>query len=405
MKILVVDDMVESRNFLEDLIKYMGYDVAAAENGRQALDLLMKESFDLVISDILMPVMDGYQLCKAIKSDTNLNRIPVMFLTATYTEEQDQELAERMGAGMFVRKPIEAPRLIGLVDQMLGSDAGAGTAVTPEPTETDGEMEILDLYSQRLIRQLEKKMVELEAEMQEKKEKENDLIRSRQKLRDLSAHLQLVREQERMNLAREIHDELGQALTALRMEALLIGSKAESALVSDRVRHMIDFIDSTAGKVQNICSELRPSILDDLGLAAGTEWLVDEFRKHSENTSIKYVYEGEEKVLSQDVSTAAFRILQEALTNVMRHSEAQNVTVALRLDDESLILDVSDDGRGIAPKEMDKTGSFGLLGMRERAFNIQGSLEITGREGTGTSIRLTIPLKGRVDDYHGSDSR
>lgn len=393
--------MVESRNFLEDLIRHMGYEVSAAKNGREALDLLMKEHFNLVISDILMPVMDGYQLCKAIKSDENMSKTPVMFLTATYTEEQDQELAERMGASLFLRKPVEAARLINHINQVLASDTGAGTHVK---TETESEKEILDLYSQRLIHQLEKKMVELEAEMLEKRKKENDLLRSRQQLRNLSAHLQHVREQERINLSREIHDELGQALTALRMEALIIESKAESALVSDKVRHMIDFIDRTAAKVQNICSELRPSILDDLGLAAGTEWLVDEFRKHAENTSIKYVYEGEEKVLPQDVSTAAFRILQEALTNVMRHSEAQNVAVSIRLGDKDLTLDVEDDGRGISPKEMEKTGSFGLLGMQERAFNIRGSLKISGSEGKGTSIRLTIPLKGEGNGYQGSYS-
>lgn len=388
MKILVVDDMEEGRIFLQDLILYMGHEAFIAENGRLALELMAVEEFDLVISDILMPVMDGYQLCKAIKSDKGLSRTPLMFLTGTYTEAGDEELARRMGAETLVRKPIEVPKLMGLIGDLLSRGPGETTPAVPVQTD---EQDILDLYSRRLIHQLEKKMVELEAEIRIRERKEEDLKRSRQQLRDLSAHLQTAIEQERTHLAREIHDELGQALTVLRMDAIFIESRADRAIVTDRVRKMIEFIDSTAKTVQSICSELRPSILDDLGLTAAMEWLIDEFRKRSD-IRYDYSFNPEEMVLPRDISTAAFRILQETLTNVSRHAGAREVMIKLEAGEKLLTMTVKDDGRGITEEEIDRLDSFGLLGMKERALNLGGNLEITGDPGSGTEVRLTIAL-------------
>jgi len=222
---------------------------------------------------------------------------------------------------------------------------------------------------------------------------EEQLKSSNEKLRALSARLQAVREEESLRIAREIHDELGGALTGLKIDLSWLGKRLPGysyEVLHERLQSMAELIDETIQKVRHISTELRPSVLDDLGLAATIEWQAREFQKR---TGIKCTITAlaEEAAPSPEKATAVFRIFQEILTNVARHAGATLVQIAMETEDGDLILKVSDNGRGIKERESSNSRSFGLLGMRERALVFGGRVEITGTKGKGTTVTVSIP--------------
>jgi PAS domain S-box-containing protein len=220
-------------------------------------------------------------------------------------------------------------------------------------------------------------------------------------LRALSAHIEAVREQERTGIAREIHDELGQALTALSMDLAWIARRAaaDTALASDllmeRVAPMLAMIEDVIKRVRRISAELRPGVLDDLGLLAAIEWQAQEFEKRAGVPCFIESNLGEER-LERNLTTAVFRIFQEALTNVARHAQAGRVDISLVRDAAQLRLEVRDDGQGIGPEALQDGASLGLLGMRERARRLGGSTSIVATEGQGTAVVIELPLPGAV---------
>ncbi len=223
-----------------------------------------------------------------------------------------------------------------------------------------------------------------------------ELEQSRAELRALAIRLQAIREEERTRIAREIHDELGQALTALKLDLAWLGKQSERTTSTSGEFRAVDQsitarIDDTMQIVRRIASELRPSVLDQLGLEAAIENLVQET---TQRTGIAITLHAQEfPRLPDDLASHAFRIIQEALTNVTRHSKATRVEVAVRRAGGALILGVSDNGVGFAPDTLSGLRSLGLVGMRERALACGGVLMVQGKPGEGTSIVVTIPLK------------
>jgi len=234
----------------------------------------------------------------------------------------------------------------------------------------------------------------------ERREAERDLRNSRQQLRNLTSHLQSAREEERKGIARELHDELGQALTALKFDLSWLGKqlggksgkylgKKEESLMT-KVLAMEDLVDATVQKVRTVSAELRPGILDDFGLAAAIEWQADEFQKR---TGVACQISLDGNITLDDVTcTAFFRIFQETMTNVARHAEAANVRVSLVEEGGSAVLEISDDGKGITEEQVSDPRSLGLLGIRERAHALQGEVEFSSVQGRGTTVRARIPL-------------
>lgn len=218
-----------------------------------------------------------------------------------------------------------------------------------------------------------------------------ELFRSRGRLRELAARLDGVREEERAAIAREIHDELGQELTGLRLELswLQRAIPARSHL-NERVRAMVGQVDGTIETVRRIASDLRPGVLDELGLAAAVEWQAEKFAERTGLHPLVRIV-GDESAVDPRRETTVFRILQEALTNVTRHAQAQRVTVNLEIEPSAIILEVEDDGVGIAGWEAASAQGLGLMGMRERALQWDGEIEITGAPGRGTRVRLVLP--------------
>ncbi len=219
------------------------------------------------------------------------------------------------------------------------------------------------------------------------------LEQSRAELRALAARLQATREEERTRIAREIHDELGQALTALKLDLAWLGSqrpRGDSGALRRLDTSITARIDETMQVVRRIASELRPSTLDQLGLQAAIECLVQEA---TERTGIAIVLQAEEfPKLSGEVESHAFRIIQEALTNVTRHSKATRVDVTVRRLEKAIIIAVEDNGVGFVPQSLSGLRSLGLVGMRERALACGGTLLIRGQPGEGTAIVVTIPV-------------
>ncbi len=231
-------------------------------------------------------------------------------------------------------------------------------------------------------------------DLTERKAIENELRSSRERLRELSSHLQAAREAERERMSREIHDELGGSLTGLKMDVARLAKNAEALSPEElraRAAGMASLIDSTVQMVRRIASDLRPGILDDFGLAAAIEWQLQEFSKRA-GLEFEYHSNTDELNLDPASSIALFRLFQETLTNVARHAQATRVAARLEAGASELVLEVRDNGRGISAGEIGNSKSLGLLGMRERVQQLQGQLSITGAPGAGTTVLIRVPL-------------
>jgi signal transduction histidine kinase len=214
----------------------------------------------------------------------------------------------------------------------------------------------------------------------------------------LADRLQTIREEERKRLAREFHDQLGQSMTALKMDLVLLlrtisdeKRDIQRKLVAEELRSMQKLVEDTVRLIWNIIADLRPQMLDDLGLLAAFEWETKQFELRT-GISCKFKSSAGDILLDSKKSIALFRIYQEALTNVARHANATVVKSVLRTDNEVLILEIRDNGRGISPSEQLRSESLGLIGMRERAMILGGSFEINGIAGKGTTIIVRLPL-------------
>jgi signal transduction histidine kinase/ABC-type amino acid transport substrate-binding protein len=244
-----------------------------------------------------------------------------------------------------------------------------------------------------LAMQNAKHFVWMNVEIKERKQAEEKLRSLSEELRNLSLALQTAREEEKMSIAREIHDELGQKLTALKMELSWLQRRLteDQKILIDKTRSMSALIDATTQDVQRISMAMRPGILDDFGLSAAIGWQVEEFKERT-GIPCELSLNPEDIVLDKDLSISVFRILQEALTNIMRHAEATKVEVSMKEENNEIILEVTDNGKGIEKVQVSDPKSIGIIGMRERIHFLSGKLDIFGVRDQGTKIRVNFPL-------------
>ena len=225
-----------------------------------------------------------------------------------------------------------------------------------------------------------------------RKQHEDALQQSQRELRELSARVLEAREEEKTRIARELHDELGQLLTALKMDLGWLRERLpEGSEAAARAAEMGGLLDRTVHSTRRISADLRPLMLDDLGLADAAAWLVDDFAKRS-GVACRIEVSQSLPELSKAVATTVYRAIQESLTNIARHAGAQNAWVALGVEDSTMHVEVEDDGCGIAPDDMAKSRSLGLKGMRERIAFLGGSFEIARAPRGGTRLKLRVPL-------------
>ncbi len=223
------------------------------------------------------------------------------------------------------------------------------------------------------------------------------LKKSEEQLRNLSAHLQNSREEDRLMIAREIHDEIGQVLTALKMDLTLMERDVDitqnsihAETIVEEIHSMKALIDNTIKKVRKLITELRPEVLDNLGLEAALHWQIEEFTKR---TGIAHSIDVKEVTLEKHKAIAVFRIFQEALTNIARHAKAKNVDIQMTLKNHSYLLKIKDDGIGFPEDILEHSNTFGLLGMKERALIFGGEVIVHSKPNRGTTIKINIPIR------------
>jgi len=247
----------------------------------------------------------------------------------------------------------------------------------------------------RLVPAINRALRETEQRHENDKAQER-LMRSHDQLRALTGHLQFVREEERTRIAREVHDELGQALTGLKLDLSWLSNKVGGdRVLLRRTKAMSAHIDATIQAVRRIATELRPGVLDSLGLAAAIEWQTMDFQERT-GTRCEVKIEVKEAIWDREFSTTCFRIFQEMLTNIIRHAKATQVEVRLAQVGHELVLTVRDNGRGISQGEIANARSIGLIGMRERAAELGGRVFFTGVPARGTTVTMRAPMPTAV---------
>ncbi|THF61005.1 ATP-binding response regulator [Pseudothauera rhizosphaerae] len=358
-EILIVDDTIGSLNLLGDLLSGAGYTVRAAQDGRMALRSARARPPELILLDVRMPGMDGYELCRLLKRDAQTRDVPVIFLSALH-ETGDMVKGFSLGAVDYVAKPFQPDEVLARVRTHI------------------------ELY--RLQTRLEERVDERTEQL---RRSECALRVSQERLRELTRFLQDVREDERTSIARELHDELGQALTALRIDLGWLRKKCGDAggPCKERIDAAHGLVERTIESLRRISEGLRPGMLDVLGLCAALEHLVLQFEKRW-SIACTFRADRDEYDLDASQSIAVFRLVQEALTNVSRHAQATHVEIRMKESDGQLHLAIQDDGVGFehqAPRR-----GFGLLGMSERVSMLGGEMSVDGSHGT--RIAVVLPL-------------
>jgi PAS domain S-box-containing protein len=229
-----------------------------------------------------------------------------------------------------------------------------------------------------------------------RKQAQDALLAQQEELRRLSAQVLEAREEEKTRIARELHDELGQLLTALKLDLAWLRERLPAGEAAQRTEQMGRVLDQTVASTRRISADLRPLMLDDLGLAEAANWLVGDFAGRSGvRCEIRMAGDGALEGLDRPVATALYRALQESLTNIARHSGARQAWVSVGAENGEIFFEVEDDGRGIEPADLAKARSLGLRGMRERVLYLGGTLDVARAPRGGTRVRVRVPAQGR----------
>lgn len=338
--------------------------------------------------------------------------LPDQVLVDAAQSEEHLRLLREVGIKSYMIVPLVARgRSLGAISFVSGESARRFTREDLEFAEILASRAALAIDNARLYseaqafnEELERRVIDrtielvasnrqLAEQIEERRREQLQLESSYSLLRELASRLQAVREEERARIARELHDELGQALTGLRYDLSSLGNhmpKTNKSLLS-QTKAMLDRIDETIRLVRRIATELRPGMLDDLGLAAAIEWQAQEFAQRT-GIELNVSLPNQEVNPDRERATAIFRVFQETLTNITRHSRATQVDVQLEQVDDSLRLRVRDNGVGFEPARVQDKHSLGLLGMQERAEIMGGSFQVESEVGKGTIVTMVVPL-------------
>ncbi len=354
--ILIVDDNSTNILYLEIILRNIKANLIKALSGPEALTLSQGVDLSLAILDVQMPVMNGYELAILLNEDRVENKVPIIFLTANFPESSRILEGYKAGAVDYIIKPVNEIILTSKIKVFL------------------------ELYWQksRVVENTEK-LIASEAE----------LLEAKKQLEQMNEYLIMAIEQERTSISLQVHDELGQAMTAFKMDLSWLRQNIRNTEAAvDKIERMVHMTNDVIRKVQRISSELHPGLLDDLGLVPAIEWYCREFSERTDIVCDLDLVENEQ--ISSDVNLALFRIFQESMTNVIRHAGASMVSIQLGHSPQTT-LTIADNGIGIAPDKISSGKSFGILGMRQRINKCGGMVDITATEGKGTTVTVTIP--------------
>jgi len=482
--LLIVDDKKENLFLLEAITKHIKVNLIKALSGAEALEKTHGVELALAIIDVRMPGMDGYELAIKLNKERLEDKVPVIFLTAEYFNEDEVSKGYDSGAVDYIFKPINRQILLSKIEVFLdlfgqkqtiirnaeqlvkyADDLGESNLSLRKSEEKyrnyidhapDGvfvmdenghflevndaicritgysknellQMSVLDMLLEESKEEIkiqfinspksgslkadlafkhkkgsnrwwsinavvmdEKRLLAFTKDITTRKKMEEDLKSSLNQLQQLSKYMEKARESERKTIARELHDDLGQALTAVKMDLGIIKQGVTDQDRILRISKASDLVGETITTVQRLTSQLRPEIIDDLGLEAAIKWYTKEF---SQRHGIEIYLDMDSEIpLSPDDSLTVFRIMQESLTNIARHSKANRVEISFSNDNGIIHFKISDNGVGIREDGLNSKKSFGIIGIKERAIALSGSCKIYSKNGEGTVIHLTFPL-------------
>jgi signal transduction histidine kinase len=347
--ILIVDDEPANLMALRETLAYLKQNIVEVGSGEAALRAVLKHQFAVILLDIRMPGMDGFETAKLIRERKLSQKTPILFLTGVYEDVSSMFRGYALGAVDYLLKPI--------VPEILKSKISV----------------FVDLYN-----------------------KTRELNRQAEQLSALSAHLETVREDEKMRLARELHDEIGSQLTAVKLDLSWVHEQmknqpSNSAALRDKIAESIKLVQGAVHSQRRIINDLRPSILDDFGIGAAIQWQAREFSSRCGIRCDVILYDDEARLDSAQ-SVVVYRVLQEALTNIARHARATEVHLSLSRDEDVVAMEIRDNGVGISGEDQSKPGSHGIQGMIERVRQLGGSITIAGESGKGTAIEVQLPV-------------
>jgi len=382
--ILLVDDTPNNLDVLVDFLQEYGFELRIARSGESALQRVRYNAPSLILLDVLLPGMDGFETCLQLKADPATHDVPIIFMTSLANAE-DKVNGFEVGAVDYVTKPLQQTEVLARI-----------TAHLRQSNFTQNLQE----QNRQLVKshQVEKERLLLAVAQQ------------RDQLRTLAAKLTDVQESERRRISRELHDEMGQALTAIRMNLTSIEQELgadSSSGIAERLSEAGQLADETLEQIRELSLDLRPSMLDDLGLVPTLRWYTGRFANRM-NIPVEFQATGFDQLhrLSPFVETALYRIVQEILTNIARHSKATHVELQLFISSQTesttgrqapeIVAVVKDNGRGfdqeLVLNRVNGTSGVGLLGMRERVMLLDGTWQIDSAPGAGTQIQIRIPL-------------
>jgi len=399
--ILFMEDDEGLSGLIEDRLQKEGYKIDIAPNGEEGLAMYRGGSYDVVICDYNIPIYNGLEVIQTIL--TAESPPPTIMITGEGSEKLAVE-AMKLGVGDYVVKDYEG-RYIELIPTIIRRVLKQhNLAIDKELAEEalKAAKEDLELKVKKRTKELDRANIELKRELNERIATENKLRESEKRLRFLSSQLMSTQERERKRIAQELHDSIGQYLTTIKLRIRQVyndvseRNEEQPVLVLESIDTIVSIVQETIGEVRKIVMDLRPSILDDLGIQATIKWFCREFQ--ITNTGIKITEEIgiEENEVPDELKIVLFRIIQETLNNVVKHSGADHVSISLVKKEGQIVLRVGDNGIGFDIEQaIYQDGSricFGLTGMRERAEFSGGSFSIESKRGEGTVIVGAWPL-------------
>jgi signal transduction histidine kinase len=352
LKILLLEDNPDDADLIQTLLRRSGmkFQSVTASDEEEFLSAVKDDGYDVVLADNALPQYSSIEALKLIRR-TNPG-VAFILVTGTVSEEFAVSIIQQ-GADDYILK----------------------TNLTRLPAA--------------IRNAIEKKRIQIE-----KERSQQELKQLNAELRTVSAHLEKIREEEQARIAREIHDQIGQQLTGLKMDISwlrkMTHNNAEPAAILSKLDEIAGNLDETVKTVRKVASDLRPTLLDDFGLVDALDWHSQEFAQRS-GIQVEVRPGEKDMTVDPDIAIGLFRIYQEVLVNVARHAEAEKVETVLTKNMEEIALRISDNGKGFDPAQKKKT--LGLLGMKERAQMIGGSFDISSGPGAGTTVTVRVPLK------------
>ena len=388
MRILIVDDELVSREKLRNIMDSFGQCIVV-ENGADALRVATSQDPpDLILLDIIMPGIDGYEVCKRLKANRRTSNIPVIFISAR-SEEEDEAQGLGLGAVDYITKPF-SPSIV-----------KARVRTHFELKKHHNRLE--ELVNERTVK-LKKATKEMQVEIAERKQAEDNLKQANEKLlsvhnqrKILSKRLIDLLEKDRHDIAMELHDHIGQTLTSLKLNLETIHAQLEptESELGSHIKAAKEKAINALKDIKSISHGLKPSILDTLGLKPSLRELFNDIQRDMD-IKIKFFSRNISKEIAPEKELAIYRITQEALTNVIKHARAKEVFVNLIKKEKNISLSIEDDGVGFNPdktiKVMKRKGPLGLLIMQERAIQLDGEFTVESQIGQGTHVLVGIPL-------------